>query len=340
MGYWCGQKAIGIPYAFHCGCVGVRKVARDIDRKLRLTVALLGTVTRKDLATAFHKVNSATSFDVGRADKWLQGRAQPRQLQIYDDWAKVLDIKKPGRWIADSDIDTFLQEIAARHGRDPAALMRRVEESGSPSTRPAPGLNLAGTYVCYSPAWSPYFRGKLVRGEMTIATATGRLAAAYVEALPTGLMKLEGSGTLSKNDLRFDVRDLTGMAQLVTFCLFPPTPPASVLGGLMFGTTLIGPDAQPSVSRVVMVRLPSPYSGLDALDAYLPGKASIAKDLVSLGLRLDDLAATERCLDEFMNGGSSRFDQVTVGSYRALIDLFDRAWLNARYDPAPRSHEA
>jgi hypothetical protein len=312
-------------------------VARDIDRKLRLTAALLGTVTRKDLATIFRKANPATSFDVGRADKWLQGRAQPRQLELYDDWAKVLDIAQPGRWIADSEVDVFLREICARHGRDPAAILQRLEESGAPSSRSAPGLDLAGTYACYSHAWSPYFRGRIVRGTITIKAAAsgGRLDTTYVEALPTGRMQLGGTGTLSKNDLRFDVRDLTGTTQLITFCLFPPTPPASVLSGLMLGTTLIGPDAQPSMSRVIMVRLPEPHPDPGTLDAYLPAPASIAEDLVSLGVRLHDQMAAERCLDAFLNGGSGNSDQVPVESYRALVDLFDRAWLTARYDPTP-----
>ena len=71
-------------------------MARDIDRKLRLTAVLLGTVARKDLAAAFRRVNANTSFDIGRADKWLQGRAQPRERQVYEDWAKVLELDRPG----------------------------------------------------------------------------------------------------------------------------------------------------------------------------------------------------------------------------------------------------
>ncbi|TIV73548.1 MAG: hypothetical protein E5V79_04790, partial [Mesorhizobium sp.] len=65
-------------------------MAQHIAQKLRLTSALLGTVTRKDLAAAFRSVNARTAFDLGRADKWLQGRAQPREQSVYDDWAKVL----------------------------------------------------------------------------------------------------------------------------------------------------------------------------------------------------------------------------------------------------------
>ena len=65
-------------------------MARDIDRKLRLTAAVLGTITRKDLAAQFRLINPATTFDVERAQKWLQGRARPRERQVYEDWASAL----------------------------------------------------------------------------------------------------------------------------------------------------------------------------------------------------------------------------------------------------------
>lgn len=330
--------SIGVALGF-----GASRVARDIDRKLRLTAALLGTVTRKDLAAAFRKANSNTSFDIGRADKWLQGRSRPRELSIYDDWAKVLGLSRPGRWIADSDVDTFLEEICLRHHRDMQELRRLAEESGGSTGRQAPGLGLAGTFVCYSHSWSPYFRGRLVRGELSIVSTagSGRLTASYSERLPTGPMKLDGTASLSKHDLRLEVRDATGSAQLLTFCLFPPSPPASALGGLMMGTTLIGPEAQPSVSRVVMVRLPSANLRPDSRDAYLPTQGSIAEDLGAFGLRIQEAATLDRSMDEFLNGGRSSFDQVPVSAYRALVDLFDRLWFAGTADvPGPRARYA
>ena len=318
-------------------------MARDIDRKLRLTAALLGTVTRKDLAAAFRNANSNTSFDIGRADKWLQGRSRPRELSIYDDWAKVLGLSRPGLWIADSDVDTFLEEIGRRHHRDTQELRRLADESGGTGGRQAPGVELAGNFVCYSHSWSPYFRGQLVRGELSIVSTagTGRLTASYSERLPTGPMKLDGTASLNKNDLRLEVRDATGSAQVLTFCLFPPTPPASVLGGLMMGTTLIGPEAQPSVSRVIMVRLPPAKPRQGSRDAYLPTQGSIAEDLGALGLHIQQAATLDQSMGEFLNGGRGSFDQVPVSAYRALVDLFDRTWLAHVADfPGPSARYA
>lgn len=304
-------------------------MARDIDRKLRLTAALLGAVGRKDLAAAFRRVNASTPFDIGRADKWLQGRAQPRERQVYDDWSKVLELDQAGQWIADCDADAFLDEICRRHGRDREALLRDMEAFGRRANVQTPALSLAGTFVCYSHAWSPYFHGRLIRGELT-ATASStpsRLQVTYTEVLPTGLLNLKGSISIGKRVTQGGVGEDSSGVPTLTFCLFPASPPASVLGGLMFGSTLIGPDPQPSATRIVMVRLPGTVPKLRSAPAYLPGEVSIAEDLAELGLRVQDPAAVDRHVSAFLTIGIGGFDQVPVPAYRALADLFDRIWL-------------
>ncbi|MFO1082043.1 MAG: hypothetical protein U1E23_15605 [Reyranellaceae bacterium] len=305
-------------------------MAQDIDRKLRLTAALLGTATRKDLAGAFRRVNPQTVFDVTRADKWLQGRARPREGQLYEDWSKVLELDRSGRWVSDCPFEEFVEAVASRHRRDPDDLRRAADAPASRANPEAPGLSLAGTYVAYSHAWSPYFRGQLIRGSIVVgASGRGdRPSARYSEVLPTGPMELDGTVAVDKRTIRIEVYDPTRISQYLIFALFPPTPPVSVLGGLMFGTTLIGPDAQPSVSRVVMVRLPEPSSRLQSEESYLPADASLAEDLLALGLPIHEPAAVDRCLARFLgDGGGHGMDQVPASGYRELIELFDRAWL-------------
>lgn len=305
------------------------RVARDIDRKLRLTAIFLGTAARKDLAAAFRRVNANTSFELGRADKWLQGRSQPRELQVYEDWAKVLGLDRPGQWIADCDTEAFLDEICARHGRDRDALLRDLELSANRNSVPGSALELAGTFVCYSHAWSPYFRGRLIRGELSIGvdSTPGRLPVSYTEVLPSGPMALKGSISIARRGMHIQVSDTTGDGQIINFCLFQPSPPVSVLAGFMFGTTHISPDAQPSATRIVIVRLPAATARLRSADAYLPSQGSVAEDLASLGLRVDDAATVDRRLAEFFDGGGGSFDQIPVPAYRALADVFDRSWL-------------
>lgn len=305
-------------------------MARDIDRKLRLTAAVLGVAARKDLAAAFRRINPKTSFDIGRADKWLQGRAQPREHQVYEDWSKVLGLERPGQWIADCDIDAFVDEVCARHGRDRLELQRTLETSGSRKNGQGTALSLAGTYVGYSHAWSPYFRGRLIRGDLTVFSGSNpnRLSATYSENLPTGRIELAGTIAIGKRGMHLAVDDGTSGVPAMSFCLFPASPPVSVLAGLMTGTTIIGPDAQPSVTRIIMVRVPpSAATQLRSVEAYMPAQGSIAEDLAALGLQVDNAAGIDRGISDFLSSGGGAFDQVAVPTYRALADLFDRSWL-------------
>lgn len=302
-------------------------MARDIDRKLRVTATLLGAVTCKGLAAAFRRVNPMTSFDVERAHKWIQGRARPREFRLYEDWARVLDLERSGAWIADCEPEEFIEVVCARHNCDRDMLERQLESSRRPAAeqRRESSLQLTGTYACYSHAWSPYFRGQLIRGEFSVMQQRGsqRLLARYSERLPTSRLQLEGPVTAVGRAMHLDLREIGGDAHML-FCLFSPTPPASVLAGLMCGATIIDPDAQPSVTRMVMVRLPAPSMRLRSTVAYLDPQTTVAGDLASLGLQIPDSAAVDQGIGAFL-AGSRRggLDQVDSPSYRSLVDLFN-----------------
>lgn len=243
----------------------------------------------------------------------------------------MLDLDRSSQWIADCDAEVFLDEICLRHGRDRETLLRSPEASGSRrGSKARAALELAGTFVCYSHAWSPYFRGQLIRGELTVGfeSSPNRLPVTYTEVLPTGAMELSGVMLVADRGVHIQVSEAAGGGQIVTFCLFRASPPASILGGLMFGTTRIGPDAQPSVTRIVMVRLPASNARLRSRDAYLSPQDSIAGDLAALGLDVGDPAATDRLFAEFLAGDSDGFDQAPVSTYRALADVFDRRLLS------------
>ncbi len=305
-------------------------MARDIDKKLRLTAALLGAVTCKDLAATFRQVNKSTSFDVDRAYKWLQGRARPRERQVYEDWVKVLDVRRSGDWVAECDIDSFLDEVAERHQRDRQDLRQRAEASivtASDQEQSDPAV--AGLFACYSHAWSPYFSGRLIRGGLSIAMASSprRLVANYTERLPTGRIQLEGPVVIGKRLMTTEVRE-RGSDSVLYLALFPPSSPVSILGGLLSGATLIGRDPQPSVSRIAVVRLPETSApALRESEAYLPAQASVADDLARLGLAVTDPATVDRRLAEFLDGGGQGLDQISLSTYGALVELFDRTWL-------------
>jgi hypothetical protein len=305
-------------------------MAQHIAQKLRLTSALLGTVTRKDLAAAFRAVNPRTAFDLGRADKWLQGRAQPREQSVYDDWAKVLRLEQPGAWIAESDLPSFAAAIAARHGIGVAELERRAHAQSAASPGhddKGIGLALAGTYAWYTSAWSPYYRGQLIRGRLAIEAGPGAHAftAIYRETLPSGQLQLSGPVTPTKRSLYLHLKEVGGEAQSF-LCLFPHTQPVSVLGGYMVGTAIFAPEAQPSLTRILLVRLRAPAA--EQWGGPLPPGISIAADLASLGIVMEHPEAIDRQLGQFLSADSDGgVNQIPPSEFRAILDVFDRHWL-------------
>lgn len=306
-------------------------MALNIAQKLRLTSVVLGTASRKDLAAAFRAVNPKTAFDVGRADKWLQGRAQPREQSVYDDWAKVLRLEQPGAWIAESDLPSFAAAIAARHGIDAAELERRAHAQSAASPGhddKGIGLALAGTYAWYSRAWSPYYRGQLIRGRLAIEAGPGAHAftAIYRETFPTGQLQLSGPVTPAKRSLYLHLKEVGGEAQSF-LCLFPHTQPVSVLGGYMVGTAIFAPEAQPSLTRILLVRLRDAPAA-EQWGGPLPPGISIAADLASLGIVMEHPEAVDRQLGQFLSADSEGgVNQIPPSEYRAILDVFDRHWL-------------
>ena len=307
-------------------------MAQHVAQKLRLTSALLGTVSRKDLAAAFRHINPQTSFDLGRADKWLQGRARPRELGVYDDWSKLLGLDQTGAWIAQSDLPSFTAAICARHGIDRTELERRAgAHFDTASTRDDRnlGLALAGTYACYSLAMSPYYRGHLIRGNMSIEFGPGAhdLTAAYREVLPTGQLLLSGPVSPEKRGLYAHLKEAGGEAQFF-LCLFPQSQPGSLLGGYMCGGTIIGPEPQPSLTRILIVRLRD--RAPDTWGGYLSPDRSIAVDLASLGLTIEQPEVVDMQLAQFLIGdsGHGAANQIPPAEFRAILDVFDRHWLH------------
>jgi hypothetical protein len=317
---------------------------RHIAEKLRLTSAVLGTAARKDLAAAFRRANPETSFDLGRADKWLQGRSHPRQVGVYDDWSKVLDLDRPGAWIAECDLPAFVDHICARHGIDRKELERRVEPrtavSSSGRADQLSGAMPAGSYACYSNALSPYYRGQLIRGTLSIQLEprSHGLMASYSEMLPTGRFLAKGPIAHTKRGLYGHLQEAGGDAQFF-FCLFPPSPPGSVLAGYMCAATIIGPDPQPSVTRILIVRLLNPDGPPGDWGGYLPSEGSIVEDLSRLGFRLNDGAdvqSLDRQIWQFLgDAGSDGASQIPTAEFRAILGLFDRHWLRRGNGLAP-----
>ena len=312
---------------------GDRRLSVAIDRKLCLTAVAVGAVGRKDLAAAFRRANGATSFDLTRAHKWLQGRARPRDAALYEDWARVLGLDRPGSWIAACPLDEFVDALCARLDLSRDLLLERAAAFGGAALKRPPEVD--GRYACYSHAWSPYFHGRLIRGELSFGPAEDgrRLVAAYSEQLPTQAIRFDGAVSRTERAIYLDLCASGGPHLL--FCLFPATTPWSILGGMMCGATVIGPDAQPSVTRIVMIRLPEGVPATLGQDPYLAEGATVVGDLERLGMRLPESQRVEAALRGFLDGGpAGGLDQIGTETYKQLVGLFDRQWLALGRDEA------
>jgi hypothetical protein len=299
--------------------------------KLRVTAAFLGCATRKDLCARFRAVNPATDADLERVHKWLQGRALPRSSRIYDDWARLVGTGRPPHWLATCTTRQLLDELATLHGADPDRLLALAGAGGGPASEAADrrpgGHYLCGAYACYSHAWSPYYAGHLIRGGLGIEEhAPGEpLLATYVEALPVGALRLSGPITPGARWLTVLLAGSVNAAPLFVSAS-TPSPPASVLLGILTGVTMMGPDPRPSATRIAMVRVPARPERLEASGRYLlPDEGSIVGDLAGLGLRMPGPAAVDRLMRDFLRPDpGATFDQVRHEEVARLTAELDR----------------
>jgi hypothetical protein len=306
-------------------------VAYEFAAKLRITQELLGCNSRKELCARFPELNPRTEFDLERSHKWMQGRAKPRSARVYDEWARLLGTERPASWLGACTLDAFLDEVCRLFAADPQDLRRRAAlDDRRFVTGPADGTPvhyLCGAYAAYSHAWSPYFRGQLIRGSLLVEPAKGtRFAARYRETLPPGPVELKGVAALVGRLLHLELRE-AGSGMPLYISAFLSGRPASVLCGIASGATFIGPDPEPSATRIVLIRVPAPLADeLDRSNRYLPSDPStLGADLAALGIEPSDPEAAAAELRVFLDGGNRPgLDQVDQVAQARLARLFDR----------------
>lgn len=316
-------------------------LVRDLPEKLRVTAALLGCANQKDLCAAFRRVNPNSDFDLDRSYKWMQGRAVPRSARVYEDWTALVGAEdRPPSWIAACGLREFVDALGARHGLEPDALLRRAGLNGSAMADEGAAVGpegyLCGAYACYSHAQSPYYQGRIIRGALVVEPAprrAGGLVATYSQALPSGRAQASGTVGFYGLALCLELRlPSPGMAPL--FCsLFRPSPPASVLAGIMCGTAAVHPGGQPPyATRIAMVRVPAASaSTLQASNRYLgPAEWPPSGDLAALGLPVLDPAGLDAQIERFLRPGARPpgYDQAPANEYAALAMACDRLWLD------------
>ncbi|MEJ0017900.1 MAG: hypothetical protein WDN25_15290 [Acetobacteraceae bacterium] len=304
------------------------RIRGDFAEKLRLTAAALHCTSRKDLCARFRAVNPATQCDLERLHKWIQGRALPRSTQLYDDWAKVLGTERSGTWLIACSVDDFRAEVSSLFGVsvDDLRQLDAARSRASPGTGKLSLLGgamaLCGSFACYSHAWSPHFRGHLIRGGMQISPSRGTgLLATYTESLLGRRVRLTGDINIAGRSMHCHMREPDSDLPLF-FSMFLPGPPVSLLCGIMSGVAFVAHETLPSYSRVLMVRCP-PEADLDASNRYMErGDLAISRDLARLGVAMGAPDRLDRLATEFL---AENMDQVSLGDLVALSGLLDEA---------------
>lgn len=309
-------------------------MTRELDRKLRLTAAALGIGSCKDLVQAFRQVNPRAAIDIERTYKWLQGRASPRDPSIYRDWGTLTGLDRPPGWLADCAAAELAAALAQCHGLARAELEERAATfgagRGSPGSTGSGAAYLAGTYVVYSLAWSPYYAGRLIRGTLELTErGRDRLEAVYRERLPTGEYALAGRAVLWSQLLMLQLIDRGGVLPM-QMTLHRPSPPASLLGGLISGATLVGPEPAPSVSRLIAFRTARDAASVAAGSRYLEPGESLRDDLGAAGCPVKVAGITDADLDRLLRrSGGHGLDQMPRAALASLVERLDRVALTA-----------
>lgn len=305
-------------------------MVHDLAAKLRMTAMVLGCATRKDLCARFRKANPDTQFDLERANKWMQGRALPRSPQIYADWAKVLGTERGADWLARCTLDAFAAELVALFQADPAAL-RQLAGSPAADAGWAAGFALYGHYACYSWAWSPYYRGQVIRSALEIRRGSrGHDEALYRERLLGQVIAFTGEPRVVGNTLHVALHGPDEVSPLF-LSLHTAGAPGSVLCGILSGATAVGPQPLPSATRFVAARVPEDPS--ESNRYLLPADGALGADLTALlGVR-DDAAELDGRLRAVLDARTAGEgpDQVSFDVQMGLAALLDPLWLEAEH---------
>ena len=183
---------------------------------------------------------------------------------------------------------------------------------------------LTGTFAAYSPAWSPHFRGRLLRGALRLAAGrSGSLIATYTESLFGRDVRLTAEAMIRGRSMHFALREPDGDLPLF-ISVTVPGPPASVLCGAMSGSAFVAHDSLPSACRIIFVRVPE-TARLASTNRYFdPVPGAIVADLADLGA---NIAEADR-FDAFTRGflGTSP-EQVTTEDQATFAGMLDRELL-------------
>jgi hypothetical protein len=327
---------------------------RDFGAKLRITAAALGCASQKDLCARFREANPGTTFELDRSYKWMQGRALPRSVRLYEDWAALLGTGRPLAWLQSCTVEEFLDLLCGHFAVSPDALVAQAGIVVGARSRPialnpidlSPARHLVGAYACYCHSWSPYSQGRIARASLVIEARAGgvpELEAIFSQqAAAFGHFQLRGPVVVVNRSAYLHVMDATACFRR-SIWLFLPGPVARVLAGVMSGTTFVEVDSQPAATRIVMIRVPAAGAAmLEQSNRYLDAPApAFSSDLMALGVPVAAPAELDALLEGFLAADRpSSYIKIAAAEYTRLGQEMNRLFIEdaagAGVRPLPR----
>ncbi|MDF2235292.1 hypothetical protein P2H44_22260 [Albimonas sp. CAU 1670] len=290
-----------------------------------------GCDSQKALAARFREADPNTDFDVARSYKWIQGRAAPRSAKLYEEWARLLDVGRPGAWLAACDLGAFVATLETRHGPAAAGLREAAGLAPEPASAGEPHAFLPGRFALYGLAQSPYYEDRMIRGDLQISPGLEgepghrvrvRESFAGIDAVWTGAVEPHAQGVSG------ELRNEGGVFGPCYLALIAPTLPASLLTGMMVGFVSLQPGAQrPYATRFAAVRVPpAAVETLVASNRYLGVQEPIADDLRALGLPVDDEPGFAEALERWLRSPVAPA-ALAPAEMTELVAGADRLWL-------------
>jgi hypothetical protein len=185
----------------------------------------------------------------------------------------------------------------------------------------------------------------IVRGSLSIdlvpaQDAAPSLTAVYSESVAVGQLQVRGLVELTGRSISVDLAEAEQQLRL-HMTLFPPSPPASVLAGMMSGAAFVDYLAQPAATRIVMIRIPqAEASAIEPSDRYLDVAVEpFSGDLAALGVPASAAEAAEldRLLHAFLwaAGDSGSHIEAPATAYAELTAAVERLILPILQPAAP-----
>lgn len=285
---------------------GMRQVV-DIARKLELTSIALGCLTRKELCTAFARVNPNTIMTLQNCYNWQSGRSIPRSFSVFEDWAVAVGMAEGPHFVMSSSLGEFVRVLGDRFAL-PDELIAAYrspspEADAAKSVRAGEGETLAwdstallrGSFLALSPSWSPVQRGRLLAGALTLDADGGGVTALYQERILGRTVDFTGRGIADRLTCQLSLQcEANGSTFLMAFHL--PALPGNLAGGVFAGNAIYDPNSDPTASMILLLRNHAlPPAGLEETLAYLePDETALADYLDRLGYGCDPALAFER----------------------------------------------